>query len=191
MYRWSANTPEYGSRSFPAHRPALRRIPLLVFYDSVRANCSAKISVMENIIVNRQEQQRGLMIAAVDRGTLSVREGAAVLGVSARHVRTAYRQWGVAALAHGNRGKAPTNAAEATACLPAFLADFNTRCTVPAAEEGACYRAMEAETDLDTLFCFKYQRTVGMDNTVRFGGVRLQLLPGACRRSWARAIVEV
>ncbi|MDQ2786497.1 MAG: hypothetical protein M3Y58_16015, partial [Chloroflexota bacterium] len=43
----------------------------------------------------------------------------------------------------------------------------------PAAEEGACSRAMEAETDLDTLFCFKYQRTVGMDNTVRFGGERI------------------
>ncbi len=84
-----------------------------------------------------------------------------------------------------------TNDAEATACLPAFLADFNHRFTVPAAEEGACYRAMEAGMDLDTLFCFKYRRTVGMDNTVRFGGARLQLLPGARRRSWARAVVEV
>ncbi|MGI8855431.1 MAG: ISNCY family transposase [Thermomicrobiales bacterium] len=84
-----------------------------------------------------------------------------------------------------------TNEAEATACLPAFLADFNTRFTVSAAEEGACYRAMETERDLDTHFCFKYQRTVGMDNTVRFGGARLQLLPGPHRRSWARAVVEV
>jgi len=84
-----------------------------------------------------------------------------------------------------------TNEAEATACLPAFLDDFNARFTVPAAEEKACYRAMAAETDLETLFCFKYQRTVGMDNTVRFGGERLQLLPGSRRRSWARAVVEV
>ncbi len=84
-----------------------------------------------------------------------------------------------------------TNEAEATACLTAFRADFNRRFTVPAAEEGDCYRAMEAGTHLDTLFCFKYQRTVGMDNTVRFGGERLQLLPGARRRSWARAVVEV
>jgi len=84
-----------------------------------------------------------------------------------------------------------TNEAEATACLPAFLADFNDRFMVPAAEEGACYRAMEAGMDLDTHFCFKYQRTVGMDNTVRFGGERVQLLPGPRRRSWARAVVEV
>ena len=84
-----------------------------------------------------------------------------------------------------------TNAAEATACLPAFLSDYNERFMVPAAERGDCYRALEAGTDCETLFCFKYQRTVGTDNTVRFGGARLQLLPGPHRRSWARAIVEV
>jgi len=69
--------------------------------------------------------------------------------------------------------------------------EYNDRFMVPAAEEGACYRAMESGIDLDTLFCFKYQRTVGMDNIVRFGGDRLQLLPGPRRRSWARANVEV
>jgi len=83
------------------------------------------------------------------------------------------------------------NAAEATACGADFLADFNTRFIVPAAEEGGCYRAMEAAIDPDTLFCFKYQRTVGMDNTIRFGAARLQLRPGPRRRSWARANVEV
>lgn len=84
-----------------------------------------------------------------------------------------------------------TDAAEATACLPAFLADFNTRFMVPAAEEGACYRAWDAQRDPETCFCFKYQRTVGMDNTVRLGEYRLQLLPGPHRQSWARAVVEV
>ena len=84
-----------------------------------------------------------------------------------------------------------TNEAEATACLADFCADFNDRFMVPAAEDGACYRTMEEGTNLDTLFCFKYQRTVGMDNTVRFGGNRLQLLPGPRRSSWARAVVEV
>jgi transposase len=84
-----------------------------------------------------------------------------------------------------------TNAAEATACVAAFRDDFNGRFMVSAAEGGDCYRAMEAAIDADTLFCFKYQRTVGMDNTVRFGGERLQLLPGPRRRSWARAVVEI
>ncbi len=84
-----------------------------------------------------------------------------------------------------------TNEAEARACLPDFLSDYNDRFMVGAAEEGDCYRALDAAIDAETLLCFKYQRTVGMDNTVRFGGERLQLLPGARRQSWARAVVEV
>ncbi|MBI4199382.1 MAG: hypothetical protein HY535_02775, partial [Chloroflexi bacterium] len=41
------------------------------------------------------------------------------------------------------------------------------------------------------VLCFKYQRTVARDNTVRFGGRTLQLLPALERRSYARARVEV
>ncbi len=66
--------------------------------------------------------------------------------------------------------------------LPAFRADDHSRFMVPAAEEGACYRVMAAGTDRDPRLCFKDQRTVGMDNTVRFGGERLPLLPGPHRR---------
>ena len=46
--------------------------------------CSTIMSVMEHVTVNKQEQQRWLVIAAVDWGALSVGGGAAVLGVSAR-----------------------------------------------------------------------------------------------------------
>src|SRR4051812_33221184 len=56
---------------------------------------------------------RGLVIAQMDRGELSVAEGARLLAVSVRHGRrllAAYRQRGVAALAHGNRGRVPRNA---------------------------------------------------------------------------------
>jgi transposase len=70
---------------------------------------------MENVTVNQREQQRGLVVAQVDRRAVSVAQGAAVLGVSARQVKrllAAYRQRGVAALAHGNRGRAPTNAVD-------------------------------------------------------------------------------
>lgn len=45
--------------------------------------------------------------------------------------------------------------------------------------------------DLETLFCFKYARTVALDNTVQLGEHRLQLLPDKERRSYARAHVEV
>jgi len=43
----------------------------------------------------------------------------------------------------------------------------------------------------DEVFCFKYHRTVGQDNVVRFGGHRLQIMPTNGRSSYARAKVEV
>jgi hypothetical protein len=48
-----------------------------------------------------------------------------------------------------------TNEAAARACVADFREDFDSRFTVPAAEEGNCYRAIAAATHLDTLFCFK------------------------------------
>lgn len=43
----------------------------------------------------------------------------------------------------------------------------------------------------DEVFCFKYYRTVGLDNVVRFEGHRLQIMPTNGRPSYARARVEV
>ena len=40
---------------------------------------------------------------------------------------------------------------------------------------------------MGSILCFKYQRTVASDNTVRFGGHTLQLLPGLHRTSYAQA----
>ena len=42
------------------------------------------------------------------------------------------------------------------------------------------------------MLCFKYQRTVAKDNTVRFNGATFQLLPGGRDRvGYAHAFVEV
>jgi len=84
-----------------------------------------------------------------------------------------------------------TTMADANDVLTTFVPAFNVRFGVPAADETACYRPVEAGSDLGALFCFTYQRTVGMDNTVRLGEHRLQLLPQRQRQSWARAGVEV
>jgi transposase len=73
------------------------------------------MSVMENVTINSKEKRRGLVIAQTDRGEISVAEGARLLAVSVRHgrrVRAAYRERGVAALAHGNRGAVPSNAVD-------------------------------------------------------------------------------
>ncbi len=66
----------------------------------------------ETITLNRKEQTRLMVLAQVDRGECTAPQAAEVLALSLRQVRrllAAYRQEGVAALAHGNRGRAPHN----------------------------------------------------------------------------------
>jgi len=81
--------------------------------------------------------------------------------------------------------------AEANAVLWRFLPAFNRRFAVPAAVPGSAYRALPTSLPLDDICCFKYDRVVGADNTVRLGARRLQLLPGPRRISYAHARVQV
>ena len=80
---------------------------------------------------------------------------------------------------------------EANLFLPGFLADFNRRFAVPAAQTGSAYRPLPADFEPEAVFCFKYQRVVAADNTVKLGEHRLQLLRDRERESYARAHVEV
>jgi transposase len=73
--------------------------------------------------------------------------------------------------------------------LPEFLKRFNRRFAVPPRIGGTVYRSLSG--DPSTLFCFKYPRTVGPDNTVRFFDHRLQIQPDRVRVSYAKARVEV
>jgi len=80
---------------------------------------------------------------------------------------------------------------EATALLPAFLAAYNARFAVPAADPTPCYRPFVPLSRLDEICCFKYVRTVAPDNTVRLGAHTLQILPDRTRVSYVQARVEV
>jgi transposase len=80
---------------------------------------------------------------------------------------------------------------QANAVLQAYLPRFNAQFAVEPVQAEAAYRRLPEALCLDTVFCFKYVRTVALDNTVSFGEHRLQLLPGKQRRSYARAQVEV
>jgi transposase len=64
----------------------------------------------ETITLNTQEQKRVLVLNQVQSGQLSAAQAAALLQLSERHVRrilAAKRSEGVAAIAHGNRGRQP------------------------------------------------------------------------------------
>jgi hypothetical protein len=80
---------------------------------------------------------------------------------------------------------------EANRVLDWFLPQFNKLFGVPPAQEGSAYRKLDRALSLEGVLCFKYQRTVAGDNTVRFGGDALQLLPGLDRLSYVHAQVEV
>lgn len=81
--------------------------------------------------------------------------------------------------------------AEANRILWQFLPGFNCRFAVPPAQPELAYRPVAPELDLAGILCFKYQRKVARDNTVRYDWRTLQLLPGTERPSYAGAQVEV
>jgi len=75
--------------------------------------------------------------------------------------------------------------------LQTFLPDYNLQFAVPAAQPGTAYCKPDDGFIPDEVFCFKYSRTVGKDNVVRFNGQRFQILPSSKRSSYACARVEV
>ena len=80
---------------------------------------------------------------------------------------------------------------EANQLLRDFLPRYNQKFAIPAAQPDSAYRQPGEGFTHDEVFCFKYYRTVGSDNVVRFGEHRLQIMPTNGRLSYARARVEV
>jgi transposase len=80
---------------------------------------------------------------------------------------------------------------EANQALIWFLPDYNRRFLVQAKEAGSAYRQPDPGFKPEEVFCYKYTCSVGLDNVVRFGPKRLQILPTAQRQSYARCRVEV
>lgn len=80
---------------------------------------------------------------------------------------------------------------QANAALPALLARHNARFRQPPAETGSAYRRLPAGKRPADIFCFRYWRTVSMDNVVTLEGRTIPVPPGPQRRSYARARVEV
>jgi len=70
-----------------------------------------------------------------------------------------------------------------------FLPRYSQRFAIPAKEPRLAYRQPGKGFNPDEVFCFKYRRTVGLDNVVRFGEHRLQIIPTNGRWSYARAKV--
>jgi hypothetical protein len=80
---------------------------------------------------------------------------------------------------------------QANQVVTSYVPRFNAQFAVAATQEGSAYRPLQERLHAADLFCFKYSRLVAADNTISFAKQRLQLLPDAQRRSYARARVQV
>jgi len=83
------------------------------------------------------------------------------------------------------------NLQEANRFLKAFISRFNRRFAVCPRESEKAWRKAPPDLDLDRMISFRYRSVVGNDNSVRIGGLILDLPPGPHRRSYAKAHVEV
>jgi len=81
---------------------------------------------------------------------------------------------------------------EANAFLESiFLKDFNRRFAIRPRESQKAWRPVPKTLDLDRTISFRYRSVVGNDNSIRIGGLVLDVPPGPARRSYAKANVEV
>jgi hypothetical protein len=71
--------------------------------------------------------------------------------------------------------------------LAAYLPVHNAKFARPAKETTRSYRPVPTRLNLDVIFSFQYDRTVGHDNTVRLGKDIVQIEPNAQRSSYAKA----
>jgi len=78
--------------------------------------------------------------------------------------------------------------AEANEVLHSYLSVHNEKFAVEAQDPGTAFRA--PGRDWKASFCLKHQRTVGLDNVIRFGQHRLQVTPEN-RYNYRRVRVEV
>jgi transposase len=71
-----------------------------------------------------------------------------------------------------------------------YIGRFNTRFAKPPAQAGSAFRKITAARRYEFI-SFAYQATVANDNTVRLGGLTIDLPPGPGHRSFARSRVLV
>ena len=71
-----------------------------------------------------------------------------------------------------------------------FITDYNKRFAHCEGVESV-WTVLPANINLDLVFCKKYERKVNFDNTIKFQGSNIQILPSKYRLSFAKCVVEV
>src|SRR5215470_3212646 len=84
-----------------------------------------------------------------------------------------------------------TTVADANAVLRGLRPEHNRRFAIPPADATPAWRAVRRGTDLARICSFVYAATVLPDNTVRLGGMVIDVPPGPRKRSYAGARIAV
>jgi transposase len=72
-----------------------------------------------------------------------------------------------------------------------FLKSYNDHFAKSPAQSQKAWRTIPKTFDVDRVCSFRYEAIVGNDNTVRLGGITIDIPPGPSRFSYAKARVEV
>ena len=140
-----------------------------------------------------QEELRGAQEPTQVGRALEALEIEAIYALSPQAKGRVERLWGTLQdrLVSELRLEGARTLAEANAALERFRADYNRRFAVSAANPVPAWRKLRPGLDLERVCSFGYQATVLNDNTVRLGGVVIDIPPGPRQRGYAHARVEV
>jgi len=72
-----------------------------------------------------------------------------------------------------------------------FIADYNRRFAIDPEVSQPAWRKVSRNVDIKRIISFRYQAVVGNDNTVRLGGIVIDIPEGPHKRGYAKAKVEV
>ena len=72
-----------------------------------------------------------------------------------------------------------------------FIADYNRRFAIDPEVSQPAWRKVSRNVDIERIISFRYQAVVGNDNTVRLGGIVIDIPEGPHKRGYAKAKVEV
>ena len=84
-----------------------------------------------------------------------------------------------------------TDRERANLFLQGFLEAHNRQFSRASEKPQKAWRPLARGIDIDRVCSFRYEATVGNDNTVRLGGITIDIPPGPCRASYAKARVQV
>jgi transposase len=84
-----------------------------------------------------------------------------------------------------------TNREQANRFLEDFLEAHNRQFSRASENPQKTWRPLRRGLNIDRICSFRYEATVGNDNTVRLGGITIDIPPGSHRASYAKARVQV